>query len=152
MCPLFKIQPITVEANVCCKIPSHHCHFRLVQPLLSHGKVCRTGTGSITCQMRLPGESHGMCWTNSHFTQSPVEQRPPHCRTNNLNPDTHTYPASSTQCDHSLLQQFAQLDITPLEKAARWTEADHQESSPDSQALRPVWEYKRQAKWLMSLV
>ncbi len=38
--------------------------------------------------------------------------------------------------------QFAQLDITPLEKAARWTEADHQQSIPDSQALRPVWGLK----------
>lgn len=96
------------KANVSCKIPSH-CHFRLVQPLLNHGKVCRIGTGGMTCQMRLPDESHGMCWTNSHFTQSPVEQRPPRGRTNNFNSDR--------LIAHSVLEQFAQLDITPLRES-----------------------------------
>jgi len=62
--------------------------FLLVIFILNHGKVCRIGIDGMTCQMKLPGESHGMCWTNSHFTQSPEEQRPPHGRTNNLNQDT----------------------------------------------------------------
>lgn len=91
----------------------------LIQAVLSHGKVCRTGIDCMTHHIRLPAESHSVGPIVTFHT----------CQWNtDFNPHT----GSNIKCHHGLLEQLAEPKIRPLLKATQWAEKDHQETHKHS--------------------